>query len=321
MPRISVIVASVILGCSATVSPPTAPRSDGGADGAADASVTVRVDAANPACTADDPTCSDLVDPGDRIVWVDQDIPDDRLNSLSENNRTRYGVRLRPYRIGRYEVTNAAYQRCLDAGACPPWPRVDERNEPAWVTDYRSSPEYRLHPAVFIYAAADAVCRFYGGHLPTRAQYQFASDAGRDQRFPWGDEFACVGNFDVIVQALSNGARFECTRPLLRQPRTRVDSHPDARGPFGTHHLKGNVFEYLALLTQAPEDFAALNRRGEFPLETLREFRPPERIELTGGYWTYVTENRVGVVRRIESVDRVTSTTSGARCVWEVATP
>jgi formylglycine-generating enzyme required for sulfatase activity len=317
MPRVSLIVLAFAVGCAETVSaPPGSIRDSGAADVATD---RLTQDGAAE-CGPEDPRCSDLVDPGDQVVWVDRDVNPSDISAYTLVNQHRHGVRLRPYRIGRFEVTNQLYRSCLDEGQCPAWGVEVSPRDGGPPTDYRTSARFRLHPAMINYAAAVAVCRYLGGDLPTRAQFQFAAHGGSSQRYPWGDTPECAGNFDGIFLYGQEPDLLRCARTVT-SPRTEpVDTRPGARGPFGTYHLLGNIAEYIALSTETPEQIAALNRMGVFPYASRRAQRGDDLVYGVGGYAT-VTEVRLGMFGRMETTSTPASGYHGARCVWEVAAP
>ena len=83
--------------------------------------------------------------------------------------------------IDRTEVTNAQYQRCLEAGKCAdPVPWNVEFKDPAQ-TD---------HPKVNVkWPEAQAYCEWAGGRLPTEAEWEYVARGPEGRVFPWGDEF------------------------------------------------------------------------------------------------------------------------------------
>jgi formylglycine-generating enzyme required for sulfatase activity len=272
-------------------------------------------------CTRTDWRCFDTIDPGTRVVWVDQDValPEIR-GEYWEANRLRYGVRLSPYRIGRYEVTNEAYQACSSAGACPPPMRLTVREQPPEVpADYSTAPAYRFHPAVVNWFRARAVCRFLGGDLPNKAQWQFAANAGRAQGFPWSDEAQCVGNFSVIqiVGAPPPGDRLDCGSRRGTPRMLPVDSSPEARGPFGSFNLLGNVAEFV--YSDLENGWNAMIRRrndaGEFPLDPPPATEPFSGVR-TGGGWVSVSQVTFAASSVSTQPDAALNVDGGVRCVW-----
>ncbi|NOY89565.1 MAG: formylglycine-generating enzyme family protein, partial [Deltaproteobacteria bacterium] len=84
-------------------------------------------------------------------------------------------VRLSAFRIDRLEITQAAYARCLRAGACTP-----THDGPA------AQRGARLPVVAVDHAQARSYCRFVGGALPTEAQWERAARAEGSDPFPWG---------------------------------------------------------------------------------------------------------------------------------------
>lgn len=303
--------------CAQTV----APSGDGGAgdDARNDDRPAATGDGVQPGCSVADWRCADLVDPGDRTVWVDQDLDLPDVNrDLWEWNRIRYGVRLGPYRLGRYEVTNEAYLACAATGGCPAPTSIPPSGTPVAIpADYPTATAYARHPALLTWLRAQAVCRFLGGDLPTKAQWQFAADAGGDRRFPWGDVPGCVGNFR-FVQTLSpeGDTRLDCPT-VPRSPRTlAVDALPAARGPFGSFNLLGNVAE-LVYNDYAADWSAGLrlrNEAGEFPLDPPP---PPQSAGMSvGGSWFGIYPVRYAAHLVRATADAAPTVATGARCVW-----
>jgi formylglycine-generating enzyme required for sulfatase activity len=139
-------------------------------------------------------------------------------------------VQLGAFAIDRTEVTNAAYQRCAQAGACTPR-RVSEADA------RHGRPE---QPVVLVNASeAEAFCAFVGGHLPTEAQWERAARSGTQRRFPWGhvwnDRLANHGP-DVEGVAPVDGYRFLAP----------VGALADGASAAGLLHMAGNVWELTA---------------------------------------------------------------------------
>ncbi|NJL27691.1 MAG: SUMF1/EgtB/PvdO family nonheme iron enzyme [Thermoanaerobaculia bacterium] len=136
--------------------------------------------------------------------------------------KPEHTVRLTPYWIGKYPVTNAQYRRFLEAN-----PRQKEPD--SWNDKQFNEPE---QPVVGVsWMEAIAYCRWAGLELPSEAQWEAAA-RGIDRRsYPWGNEKPSpeLANFD---------GRERRTTP--------VGAYPKGAGPYGTLDQAGNVWEWCA---------------------------------------------------------------------------
>jgi formylglycine-generating enzyme required for sulfatase activity len=122
--------------------------------------------------------------------WFDPEQPDHR-------------VCLSPFWIGQTEVTNAQYQRCVDAGECEPSSRVDDSDfnapdQPVGGVNWDNAQAY----ADWLSAETGATCS-----LPTEAQWEYAARGPQAVEYPWGDEsptcefanyYGCVGRTSPV---------------------------------------------------------------------------------------------------------------------------
>jgi formylglycine-generating enzyme required for sulfatase activity len=135
-------------------------------------------------------------------------------------------VKLDAFHIDRYEITNAQYRRCVEAGTCEP-PKSCMYGEPTYSDEARAN-----HPVVCAsWFEAKTYCQWRGARLPTEAEWEKAA-RGTDRRiYPWGNESPgrSLLNYDRNVGAT-----------------TPVGSYPEGASPYGLYDMAGNVWEWVA---------------------------------------------------------------------------
>ena len=144
-----------------------------------------------------------------------------------------HAVTVGDFRIDRFEVTNARFSEFVVRH--PEWSRAQISPQlrnghylEHW-TDGRLPSGKADHPVVYVtWHAAQALCRWAGGRLPTEAEWEYAARAARDQEFPWG------GEPPSARRANYSASRVADTRP--------VGSYP--RNPLGLYDMAGNVWEF-----------------------------------------------------------------------------
>ena len=132
-------------------------------------------------------------------------------------------VQVDEFRIGRYPVTNAQYQRFIrDTG---------HRTPKGWEAD--AYPELQGdHPVTWVNTEdAEAYANWAGARLPCFEEWQRAVRGGDDRLFPWGYE---------VDKPRCN------TAELRAGGTTPVGAFPDGVSPFGCYDMLGNVWEWTS---------------------------------------------------------------------------
>jgi TonB family protein len=169
------------------------------------------------------------------------------------------GVReahLPEFRIDRTEVTVAAFQACVTAGACsaagletPRWDGQD-RAQWAWACNW-NKPGRAEHPINCVdWGQADAFCRWAQGRLPTEAEWEKAARGVDGRTYPWGEQgFGRTRIANIADEAAKRSQPmwfvadgyddgFYGTAP--------VGQYPAGAAPSGALDMIGNVTEWTS---------------------------------------------------------------------------
>jgi eukaryotic-like serine/threonine-protein kinase len=137
-------------------------------------------------------------------------------------------VTLDAYYIDKYEVTNAQYQQCVQAGACDQSYCADD-------STYNGAQQ----PVVGVtWYDANDYCQWAGARLPTEAEWEKAARGMGGWTYPWGNETATC-DYAVMDDGSGNG----CGRGNAAWD---VGSKPAGASPYGALDMAGNVWEWVA---------------------------------------------------------------------------
>lgn len=124
--------------------------------------------------------------------------------------------------LDRTEVSQAAYDACVRAGACTPPDRTI-------LASYGGRFRGPNKPVVGIsWFDAKTYCTWMGKRLPREAEFERAVRDDDGRRYPWGNEEPTHERTVFATEAIDD-----------------VGTHPAGRGPYGHDDLTGNVWEWL----------------------------------------------------------------------------
>lgn len=165
---------------------------------------------------------------------------------LTEIERPVHQVRLSPFLIGKYPITNEQYGRFLEDG-------TSHRKPAFWGEESFNRP---LQPVVGVsWEDAQAYCKWAGLALPTEAQWEAAARGADGRIYSWGNE-------PPSRERANYGAFAGKTTP--------VGSFPAGAGPHGSHDMIGNVAEWCADVLD-PEAYAKHEAGEVDPVSSLNE--------------------------------------------------
>ena len=145
----------------------------------------------------------------------------DRKDGGDTYDAPSHAVKVAPFFIDIYEVTNADYARFVDA--------THHSLPTTWSGGSYAADSSRKPVTGVSWQDAEAYARWAGKRLPTEAEWEFAARGTQGFLYPWGNEWAKGG--------LSEGSS--------RGP-TEVGSIANNKSPFGVFDMVGNVWEWTA---------------------------------------------------------------------------
>ena len=142
------------------------------------------------------------------------------------STQPQHKVHLDAFYIDKYEVSNAQYKVCADAGVCDPPIRFSSISRDS----YYSNPTYNNHPVIRVsWYDANVYCRWAGGRLPTEAEWEKAARGTDGRKYPWGNRWD------------ANNLNSEAAGP---GDTIAVGSYPAGASPYGALDMSGNVSEW-----------------------------------------------------------------------------
>ncbi len=205
-------------------------------------------------------------------------------NDGSDDESPVHAVTVDAFYMDKYEVTNSAYQRCVDAGACD----VPKQRDSSTRTAYFGNPEFNDHPVIYVdWNMAKTYCEWRGANLPTEAQWEKAARGTDGRTYPWGEGLDC-----------NKANYFGCIGDT-----TEVGSYENGKSPYGMYDMAGNVWEWVSDWYDAYPGNTGSNSGYGTQYRVLR-----------GGSWNYVEINLRASNRSRYAPDLIGSN-FGFRCV------
>jgi formylglycine-generating enzyme required for sulfatase activity len=153
----------------------------------------------------------------------------------SDNDKPVHQVYLDAFYMDIYEVTNAAYKACVDAGVCTPPQETGSSTR----SSYYGNSQYDNYPVVYVnWFQAQTYCEWHGGSLPTEAQWEkvasWDDETKTKHTYPWGEEISCnqANYFDGSKDCVGDTSE--------------VGSYESGKSPYGIYDMPGNVWEWVA---------------------------------------------------------------------------
>jgi formylglycine-generating enzyme required for sulfatase activity len=198
-----------------------------------------------------------LVPAGDFIMGSDND---------SDTSNQSHTVYLDSFYIDKYEITNALYADCVEAGVCQP----PHETRSDFRSSYFGNPEFDNFPVMYVdwYMARTYCEEWRGARLPTEAEWEKAARGTDGRTYPWGEGISCdQANYDGDPDPFNF-----CTGDT-----SEVGSYESGQSPYGLYDMAGNLFEWTSSLYK-PYPYNATDGREDLTGNGSRVIR--------GGAWS-----------------------------------
>jgi len=155
-------------------------------------------------------------------------VPAGKFTMGSDNGnpdeKPSHTISLGAFYMDKYEVTNALYNDCVDAGECQPPHQTYSITYP----HYYGNTQFDNYPVIYVdWNQATSYCGWRGGRLPSEAEWEYAARGTDGRTYPWGEG---------LDQSHAN---------YNGNDTTVVGSYKSGKSPFGLYDMAGNVWEWV----------------------------------------------------------------------------
>jgi len=165
------------------------------------------------------------------IEWIE--IPAGEF--LYGDDMKRYVVR-KAFQMAKYPITQAQYQRFIDANPnyAVPFVDTDWAKMYNWNQKTRRCPPDKLdHPVVLVsWNDAQEFCRWANCRLPSEVEWEKAARGEDGRTYPWGEDWI-DGRYCNSSESHTGGT-------------TSVDEFQEGISPYGVWDMCGNILEWTA---------------------------------------------------------------------------
>ncbi|MEW5830799.1 MAG: SUMF1/EgtB/PvdO family nonheme iron enzyme [Chloroflexota bacterium] len=143
-----------------------------------------------------------------------------------DDEKPPHQVDLDAFYMDKYEVTNALYKACVDAGVCSAPNNTGSYTR----SSYYGDSQYDNFPVIYVdWNQAKTYCETWRGtRLPTEAEWEKAARGTDERTYPWVEGIDC---------SKANYCEGDTTE---------VGSYESGTSPFGLYDMAGNVWEWVA---------------------------------------------------------------------------